>query len=230
MLNTPINASDPTGHKCSGEIDECLDDDGNPINGADKGGMGGGDPYDQDDDGVPDVPNPYIVRKTGTAMDEPYCSSENTVVECFYNSQVLLIDGQITIEADDFNSLLFAIFYDIKAHELVDGRLKRWDALKYDTPFFDYGKLGGKVCVSDQCYSRSEVNYIAQGMISASNGLTLAEGEKRVYNWKKVRYPNHWFDRNYKPTPGTYYWHKAGYDFYTTMNPYYKQLVNASNP
>ena len=34
MLNTPINASDPTGHKCSGEIDECLDDDGNPINGA----------------------------------------------------------------------------------------------------------------------------------------------------------------------------------------------------
>jgi hypothetical protein len=34
VLNTPINASDPTGHRCSGDVDECFDYDGKAINGA----------------------------------------------------------------------------------------------------------------------------------------------------------------------------------------------------
>jgi hypothetical protein len=45
VLNNPINASDPTGHRCVGEPDECLNEKGKPINGAGgyrSGGRGGG--------------------------------------------------------------------------------------------------------------------------------------------------------------------------------------------
>jgi hypothetical protein len=34
VLNNPINASDPSGHKCIGEPDECKKEDDKPINGA----------------------------------------------------------------------------------------------------------------------------------------------------------------------------------------------------
>jgi hypothetical protein len=34
VLNNPLRYTDPTGHKCVGEPEECLDDDGNPINGS----------------------------------------------------------------------------------------------------------------------------------------------------------------------------------------------------
>jgi hypothetical protein len=54
VLNNPINANDPSGHKCVGEPEECLDDDGTPINGSGGGGGGGND---DDDDPAPD-PNP----------------------------------------------------------------------------------------------------------------------------------------------------------------------------
>jgi RHS repeat-associated protein len=46
VLNNPINLTDPTGHKCVGEAEECLDDDGNPINGT--GGLGGGNSNSND--------------------------------------------------------------------------------------------------------------------------------------------------------------------------------------
>jgi hypothetical protein len=34
VVNNPINAIDPTGHKCVGEPEECLKPNGKPINGA----------------------------------------------------------------------------------------------------------------------------------------------------------------------------------------------------
>jgi RHS repeat-associated protein len=34
VLNNPLRYTDPTGHKCVGEAEECLDNDGRPINGA----------------------------------------------------------------------------------------------------------------------------------------------------------------------------------------------------
>jgi hypothetical protein len=34
VLNNPINANDPTGHKCVGEVDECKNDDKTSINGS----------------------------------------------------------------------------------------------------------------------------------------------------------------------------------------------------
>ena len=34
VLNSPINANDPSGHQCVGEPEECLDSDGNIINGG----------------------------------------------------------------------------------------------------------------------------------------------------------------------------------------------------
>ena len=39
VINNPINAADPTGHKCVGEPEECLSEKGTPINGS--GGLGG---------------------------------------------------------------------------------------------------------------------------------------------------------------------------------------------
>jgi hypothetical protein len=43
VLNNPINASDPSGHKCVGEPGECLKgDDKTPINGGGGGNGGGG--------------------------------------------------------------------------------------------------------------------------------------------------------------------------------------------
>jgi hypothetical protein len=35
VVNNPVNANDPSGHRCNGEPEECLDNDGDPINGAD---------------------------------------------------------------------------------------------------------------------------------------------------------------------------------------------------
>ena len=65
VLNNPINASDPSGHKCVGEPEECLNEKGKPINGAGRlsvgtsGGSNGSleddlktdDSDDDDDDG-----------------------------------------------------------------------------------------------------------------------------------------------------------------------------------
>jgi GH24 family phage-related lysozyme (muramidase) len=44
VSNNPVNATDPTGHQCVGEPEECLEDDGTPINGA--GGLGSGSQSD----------------------------------------------------------------------------------------------------------------------------------------------------------------------------------------
>jgi hypothetical protein len=40
VLNNPMKLTDPTGHKCVGEAEECEDENKRPINGA--GGFGGG--------------------------------------------------------------------------------------------------------------------------------------------------------------------------------------------
>jgi len=49
--NSPMNFTDPTGHKCVGEKDECEEDDGTPINGA--GGFSGGNSVNS----LPDLPS-----------------------------------------------------------------------------------------------------------------------------------------------------------------------------
>jgi hypothetical protein len=44
VLNNPINASDPSGHRCVGELDECLKDDGTDGAGFPGGGNSGSTP------------------------------------------------------------------------------------------------------------------------------------------------------------------------------------------
>ncbi len=64
--NNPINANDPTGHYCVGDLEGCRDETGAPVNGAplylhpDDDGGGGGDPDDDGGGGGGVLPMPTV--------------------------------------------------------------------------------------------------------------------------------------------------------------------------
>ena len=239
VTNRTVNFSDPTGHTmtvgeggslldedhscdthpeaCGGELDDDLSNDSDSD----------GNPYDTDNDGVPDLPNPYIILfPLATAARYP-CDQENTYVECLYRRQPLVIDGDLMIDSDDFERMLIAIFFDLKNRDTTPSNtpekisLMR-DQYLYDTPFWNgYGLYPGKACINSRCYERQEINYVAQGMWSADSGQTLGEGLRTVYNWKHFAY-------NQAPSYGTAYWFKVGYNFYTQMDDHYEQLTGIS--
>ncbi len=90
VLDNPINASDPTGHKCAGKPEECLNEKGKPINGAggfggsssNSGGGGGGG----NDDNSPNEPNAELELDGGAAgqckINEPYSCPLAETLEC----------------------------------------------------------------------------------------------------------------------------------------------------
>jgi hypothetical protein len=94
----------------------------------------------------------------------------------------------------------------------------------YDTPLWDgYGAYIGKVCFNGECYNRSEVNYVAQGMWVAASEQSNAEGRLGVTAWKLLNTVFHPFTYHFNPVPsdGTLNWFDNGYYMYNTLNKSY---------
>jgi hypothetical protein len=81
-MNNPINASDPTGHKCVGEPDECLQDDGSSgrgfTGGTHSSGFHGGcgNPGQRRCDGKPANSEPPLIGPQEDPED-PYVTTIN---------------------------------------------------------------------------------------------------------------------------------------------------------
>ena len=235
VLNTPINASDPTGHKCSGEIDECLDDDGNPINGvgipddSDKGRRGDDD-IDTNGNGVPDVPDPTFEIQYPNHI----CKFDN-LVECTY-ARGYWPSGDYTFSDEEWRQFTIAIFLDIvrrspsfwtlefnadnREWPFVPFHTEEYYAREgYDTIFWNGDTTGtnpltGNVCFENgNCYQRNDVNYVAQGMWSAANYEGHWGAEKAANYWKQKEY-------GHGASAEVLYWVNVGVDLYNQYAHY----------
>ncbi len=214
--NNPVNFNGPSGHEppehyCYNPTDKsCFVD-----------------PYDEDGDGIPDQPKPD--EEPVDIGTKPGCTS-TSYTECFYNRELLEIDGQMNVDPKQFELLTIAVYYDVHNR---DRTIK--DRMNYDTPFWDYyGETPGEVCFSGLCYERHEVNYFAQGMWAAAQGETLEQGVNAVITWKTFNwgiynlrgdsqtYPNR------TPSDGTIYFFEYGYNIYNTYSIKYSDFFTAN--
>ena len=112
--------------------------------------------------------------------------------------------------------LLEAIYYEVEGRNSTDLIIS---SMGYDTPFYDHGVLRGlgawpgTACIENLgCFARHEINYIAQGEISASAGESRYAGQFRVVLWKAV--PNLFSI----PSEDTFTMWNIGYNFYHGFN------------
>ncbi|GAP18559.1 protein containing RHS repeat-associated core domain [Levilinea saccharolytica] len=215
----PLKYTDPTGHM--------VDDGGDGgcgledyLSDADLGNSEFAS-QDPDGNGIPNFPDPNVTITIGTVPGCPYSS----YVECFYARELYQINNSITINDDDFDLLMIAVFFDIRNRVRTNS-----ERAAYDTPFWDsYGKAPGNVCFDDgSCYSRHEINYFAQGMWSAANNEPLWFGEKVIVGgWKTFNHltkPNQY--PSSEPSSGTLYWFEVGFRAFAIMNNNYQGLVS----
>jgi len=232
-LNNPVGFTDPTGHfTCSS--DKTSDDycpghssptppippaSGSEGDGGERGGRDSGEEGEENKDNPPNYPDPSL---TIPPLDGGVCPEGFTLVQCAYMGDYYNPYGDITMDNSEFSQLILAIFSDIKHREPVGG----YDFANrsvYDTPLWDnYGKYTGNVCFGNDCYKRSEVNYVAQGMWVAASKQTNAEGRLGVTLWKLLSFlgkPLTYFPP--VPSDGTLIWFDRGYDTYQVLDTSY---------
>lgn len=206
VLNNPINAFDPSGHKCVGEPDECLKDDGSK--GA--GFTGGSNNSSKNKECGPGQ------RSCLGVLDEQFA-------DMFTGENDLgLVDSWIgpkDLDPAEWEELLMKIADNI--HDTSKIKLL-FKARNFDTPFFDrggffgIGKLSGTGCLNGKCYDRAEINYVLQGMLWARIGVSKEEGHLIVYEWKQSKV----LFNLMTPMPvsvGTIEMFDAGYDYYDEL-------------
>jgi len=130
-LNNPVRYTDPTGHYCVGDDEDCADEGGygpapSSGGGGNGGGGGGGNPHDDDDidpnpnqlPGLPselsscDGPNPSVV-----CADQSYLGTSYTIT----NSAYPITGGNISAEDKMMAEITGVWWVDliILAHDLV---------------------------------------------------------------------------------------------------------------
>jgi hypothetical protein len=151
-----------------------------------------------------------------------YC--EGTLEECFLLNQLAELGYKEIITLDEFNDLLDAIYEDLNNRATppvllwlgllgyVPGGLAGRD--HYDTPIWNGRKQDIQVCIEGHgCdYTRSEINYVAQGMWGAASYVKWAPfGESKEKSLKVTEY---WNQKEYGhgATEGERYWTEFGYD------------------
>ncbi len=210
MTNRPIVASDPTGHFCVGDVEECIGND--KVDGGGTGD-GGKNKRDQDektdtnDNGVPDVADPNWVIPPIQGI----CQYDS-LIECLYSGGAWPDGKNYTFTDEEWRQFTLALYYDVyrRSHEgdgfwtleydptgiSQDGGLfvpfhteAYYHRTEYDTPFWNgYGAYSGDVCFKNgKCYDRNDFNYIAQGVWSgaAHEGDTGAIGVPNVWKWNQ---------------------------------------------
>ena len=216
VINNPVRFSDPTGHKLvEDEFVSGSDDSGNSC--------------DTDGNGYDDIPCPDR-KKTRRGLlrgSSSTCPADFNLTECHY-AQGILVMGQepIDIEPSEFATLMLAIAHDLHGRSSTELKII---APSYDTPFYDrkiFGQGGypGKGCISGKCYTRDELNYVAQGILWAAAGISKKQGHEKVEEWKAspiLHFPT-------TPSQGTIEMFDFGYDFY--QNIYLPLYWSSSNP
>ena|GEM_PF-2973080 len=232
VLNNPLRYTDPTGHKACDDFDsngQCV-----TAPGGGGSGFGGLHPKkpkkdkdnndgvcDTNGNGVADMPCAGLTTRDWDEGFNRLGSSDlcpvTSLIECYYlHASLNMGQDPMNIDMKDFQALLLAIYYEVKGRNSVDLVVS---SMSFDTPFYDHGVLGGIAAIPGTgcinglgCYARHELNYIAQGEISAAAGESRTAGLFRVNEWKLV------FGLGSRPSTGTLTMWNIGYVFYNSMN------------
>jgi hypothetical protein len=131
------------------------------------------------------------------------------------------------IDQDQFDDLVYAIYYDLKTHKPSKWNPFNWAVRRhYDTPFWNGTYLDKSdpdfvrvkpnpdtvVCFGERCNKRSDVNYFAQGMWDAAMGRTLEQSLATAQNYKEKAYPGETLSDDAK------YWIEFGYHEYLALD------------
>lgn len=122
-------------------------------------------------------------------------------------------DGRVEIDPVEWDELLEFVGDDV--HSFSTG----W----YDTPFFDqWGLSSGIGCFNggEDCYDRSELNYIGEGQALAALGLTKKQTFYVVAIWKHLIH-------NEPPSAGTFKFTDIGWEHY---NQHYSTPSHSLTP
>jgi hypothetical protein len=152
----------------------------NACGGSGGGGdSGGGSSCDTNGNGVADIPCPDLTtRDIDDGFDRlgsPDVCPVTSLIECYYlHASLEMGQSPMNIDLEDFRALLLAIYLEVNGRNSADLIVT---SMGFDTPFYDHGALGGygalpgSACISGLgCYDRHELNYVAQGEISAAAG------------------------------------------------------------
>jgi hypothetical protein len=219
VTNRPVNFNDPTGHTYL--CDEDCEDESEPS--------GLHAPVLQGDGGEDDeIEKRYrkigrlkamlpIIGAWGWECDQTY-------KECLYSRDLLTLQSDQQIDMNQMIELMTAVYYDLKHQSLGLRPLAKGDEdiyrFFYDTPFWNGVDVTGqprddtRICLGNNCYRRSDVNYFAQGMWGAASGESLVETVQVAADYK--------FEQFHESlSPSTEYWITVGYNVYNSLDSIY---------
>ena len=137
------------------------------------------------------------------------CTS--SLAECFQNNEIKKFSNYEQIDPKDFENMLNVIDSDLSEESRTSIDPAR---ASYDTPFFNGNRFRDRtnpdatVCFeNNQCYTQSEVNYVAQGMYSAKTDQSLDDATELVQSWNNNLY-------GHNASDGELYWLAYGYNWY----------------
>jgi hypothetical protein len=206
VLNNPIKLTDPSGHKCVGEAEECMNEKGKPINGA------GRLPSKKNKDKDPGDSNQQTLDWLETQQFANWFTGgwDLTVLD--------LWEGAQNIDSVEWQLLLAKLGANVHDTSKIELLLK---AVNYDTPLFDKGRffglsrLKGVGCIEGACYDRSELNYIGEGELWAAIGVPKPLGHLLVWDWKQTKsFPPFDLGNPVPVTNKTFEMFDVGYDSY----------------
>jgi RHS repeat-associated protein len=217
VLNDPIRFNDPSGNipiDCWADPSYCSNTTTLPSSPYPSAGdRDDKDDPDTDGDGVPNIPDPDYPLITPFREEQSDCLPGN-LVECFYNNGVMP-GGNYEISLSEFLLLLKAINYDVaRRGAVLDYSFRGW----YDTPFFDVFELQSNVCIElIGCFTRQELNYVAQGAASAAAMEGKTTMTALITGWKVDQYSTD--QHTSLPSVNTLRAAAIGHDYYVLTHP-----------
>jgi hypothetical protein len=225
VTNRPVNFNDPTGHMMKeddgGSNDNYCDTHPKACKSKDPDHeLSGGSCHDANNNGYsdivcPDQDNTRELWDLRANADDVTCPAGTPLVECYYaHGSLFMGDETLYISAAEFNDLMLAIYYEVDGRSFIDLTIS---SIAFDTPFYDLSRspgptLPGRACIEGiGCYSRTEINYVAQGIIAAGAGQSREGGLEKVIAWKLA-------SAQHLPSLGTVSMYDVGYNFYHTQN------------
>jgi hypothetical protein len=207
--NNPVRYADPSGHRVCNE-ENCLA--GN-LSAKRKSTQ------KQDEDEPEYHSKSWLKSHLGTYHD---CTL--TYKQCFDDwglGILVLSDGQ-QLNQKQLEELLRAVYYDLKMKDKGIPLFPVWPTRKeYDTPFWNppypsyvdpdtqqyvaQPRKDNRVCIGQDCYLRSDINYFAQGMWGAISGQTLEETIQTAADYKAIEHGE-------QLTTDTQYWITFGFN------------------
>ncbi len=148
-----------------------------------------------------------------------FCWDYNSLVGCTQDGMPLYMgDEPIVIDRVEFEEMTSFFIQDAHNRTKWDLVINAW---RFDTPFYDHsffgvGKLSGTGHIYGQDYSRDELNYNAQGVLWAHEGVSKSVGHTIVQIWKVLPMGHPPFQ---SPSGGTLEMFDRGYDAYMEVYP-----------